>query len=138
MVVEETPERAAESISAALDFLRGEAEAVGLSEVSDLIQQASTKARECTTPLPPKALPMHATALEELCRAIVGLPDECRQALVFRKVYRRSYEEIANDCSVSVDTAKAQVIKGFQLVRLSRPPLPRAVRQKPVEGLVQR
>lgn len=41
----ETPERAAESISDALDFLRDEADAVGLSEVSGLIQEASTRSR---------------------------------------------------------------------------------------------
>ena len=117
--VEETPERAAESISAALDFLCGEADAAGLSEVSELIQQASTKARERSVPLSLQASPTPAAKLEELCRAIVGLPDECRKALVFKKVYRRSYEEIASDCSVSIDTAKAQVIEGFQLLRAS-------------------
>ncbi len=138
IVDEETPERAAESISAALDFLRGEAEAAGLSEVSDLIQQASTKARERSSPPPSKARPARATELEDLCRAIVGLPDDYRKALVFKKVYRRSYEEIANDCSVSIDTAKAQVIKGFQLLRLSRTPLPGAARQKTVEVLTER
>ncbi len=117
IVVEETPERAAESISAALDFLYGEAEAAGLAEVGDLIQQASTKARERGAQLAPEASSARAMELEDVCRAIVGLPDECRKALVFKKVYRHSYEEIANDCSVSVDTAKAQVIKGFKLVR---------------------
>lgn len=117
--VEETPERAAESISAALEFLRAEADAAGLSDVSELIQRASTKAKERSELLSLQDWPAHAAKLEELCRAIVGLPDDCRKALVFKKVYRRSYEEIASDCSVSVDTAKARVIEGFQLLRVS-------------------
>ena len=119
IVVEETPERTAESISDALDFLRAEAKAVGLSEVGDLIQQASTKARERSAPLPLNASPARAAGLEDVCRAIVGLPDECRKALVFKKVYRRSCEEIASDCSVSADSAKAQVMQGFRLLRAS-------------------
>ncbi len=44
--VEETPEQAVEAISDALDFLRGEADAVGLSEVSDLLRRASAISRE--------------------------------------------------------------------------------------------
>ncbi|MEO1247789.1 MAG: FecR domain-containing protein [Pseudomonadota bacterium] len=44
--IEDTPEQAAESISDALDFLRGEADAAGMSDVSDLLREASTKSRE--------------------------------------------------------------------------------------------
>ncbi len=44
--IEETPAEAAESISDALDFLRGEADAAGLPDVSELIQEASTRSRE--------------------------------------------------------------------------------------------
>jgi DNA-directed RNA polymerase specialized sigma24 family protein len=58
-------------------------------------------------------------ALPDACRAIVGLPAEYRKALILKKVYRRSYEEIAGDCNVSVATAKDRVMKGFQLVRAS-------------------
>ncbi|MGH8194153.1 MAG: hypothetical protein ACREQ8_07125 [Woeseiaceae bacterium] len=43
---EETPEQVAESIATALDFLLGEAEEAGLTEVGDLIQRASAKAKE--------------------------------------------------------------------------------------------
>lgn len=110
--VEEMPERAAESIAEALDFLRGEANAAGLSEVGDLIGRASAKAREGG------ASPAHTAAeLAGLCRAIDGLPDDCRKALVFRKVYRYSCEEIAKNCGVPVGTARAQVLEGFRRVR---------------------
>jgi len=44
--LEETPAKAAESISDALDFLRGEADAAGLPDVSELIQEASTRSRQ--------------------------------------------------------------------------------------------
>ncbi len=112
IVVEETPEKAAESIATALDFLRGEADTAGLSEVRDLIQQASARARESGTP-------RSAAGLEDLCRAIARLPAEYREALVFRKVYRRSCAQIAGDCDVSVETAKLRVIVGFRLLRAS-------------------
>ena len=44
--LEETPARAAESISDALDFLQGEADAVGMSDVSELIEEASARSRQ--------------------------------------------------------------------------------------------
>ncbi|MEX2126097.1 MAG: sigma factor-like helix-turn-helix DNA-binding protein [Woeseia sp.] len=117
--IKETPEQAAESISAALDFLQAEAEAAGLSEVGELIQRAATKAKERSGPISPQTPAAQAMDLPGACKAIVGLPDEYRKALVFRKVYGRSYEEIAGDCNVSVATAKDRVMKGFQLVRTS-------------------
>ncbi len=109
-VVEETPEKAAESIAAALDFLRGEADTAGLSDVGDLIQRASVRARE-------RCAPLSAAEFENLCLAIAGLPEECRKALVFRKVYRRSCAQIASHCSVSVETARTRVIDGFRMLR---------------------
>jgi DNA-directed RNA polymerase specialized sigma24 family protein len=109
---QETPEQAAESIAAALDFLHGEADTAGLSDVGDLIRQAAVRARERGTPL-------SGAGLEDLCRAIAGLPDEYRTALVLRKIYRRSCAQIASDCGVSVETAKMRVIGGFRLLRAS-------------------
>ncbi len=44
--VEETPEQAAGAISSALDFLRGESDAIGMRDVSELIRRARAKARE--------------------------------------------------------------------------------------------
>ena len=44
--LEETPAKAAESISDALDFLRGEADAAGLPDVSELIREASARSRQ--------------------------------------------------------------------------------------------
>lgn len=114
---EETPEQAAGSIGAALDFLRAEAQAAGLSGVADLIQRASVEAKEKSATGSTAASDGRRLELVEACKAIVGLPDEYREALIFRKVYRRSYEEIARDCGVSVDIAKERVMRGFQLVR---------------------
>ena len=119
VVVEETPEQAAESISAALDFLQGEAEAAGLSEVGELIREASARAKAHGVPAPSQPSAEHAIDLVDVCRAIVALPAECRQAFVSKKVYGLSYEEIASECGVPVDTAKARVMTGFRLVRAS-------------------
>lgn len=113
-VADETPEKAAESIASALDFLRGEADAAGLNDVGGLIGQASARARE-------QGALLGMAGLEDLCRAIAALPDDYRRALVFRKVYRRSCDQIAGDCGVSVETARMRVVEGFRLLRASSP-----------------
>ncbi|MEO1245925.1 MAG: FecR domain-containing protein [Pseudomonadota bacterium] len=53
--LEETSAQAAESIADALEFLRGEADAAGLSDVSELIRQASAKSRQHSSNLSPIA-----------------------------------------------------------------------------------
>lgn len=116
---EESREQAARSISAALEFLRQEAEAAGLDEVSDLIQRASAKAKASAASGSGKQARVEAMDLPDACRAIGRLPDEYRTALIMKKVYRHSVQEIASDCSVSVATARDRIIKGFQLVRTS-------------------
>jgi hypothetical protein len=45
ILMKETPEQAARAISTALDFLRLEADAIGLLDVSDLIGRARAKIR---------------------------------------------------------------------------------------------
>lgn len=124
---EETTEHAAESIAEALQYLRREADAAGLRDVGARIERASRRAWKRSAP--------PAMQLETLCRAIMHLPNECRIPLVLRKVYRRSCEEIAGDCGISVAAAKARIIEGFRLVRSSSPD---AVGQEPFEALVQR
>lgn len=46
ILVEETREQAARAISCALDFLRHEADAIGMADVSELIGRASERANE--------------------------------------------------------------------------------------------
>ncbi|WP_156762645.1 RNA polymerase sigma factor [Woeseia oceani] len=110
VVVEETPAEAAESIATALEFLRREADSAGLGDVGDLIQQASAKARD-------HGASQSAAELEIVCRALARLPADCRRALVFKKVYRRSCGQIARDCNVSEATAKTRLIDGFRALR---------------------
>ena len=45
-VAQETPEQAADAISNALDFLRGESDAIGMVDVSELIRRALAKTRK--------------------------------------------------------------------------------------------
>lgn len=45
-VMDETPEQAARSISAALEFLRLEAASIGMLDVSELLKSARVKANE--------------------------------------------------------------------------------------------
>lgn len=107
----ETREEAAASISEALDFLGQEADAAGLAEAAELIRLASRK----TLDEPDRLV------LADACRAIAGLPEEYRNALVYRKVYRRSYQQIAGDFSVPIAVAKDRVMQAFQLVRGALP-----------------
>ena len=51
-IVDETPEPAIEGISAALNFLQREAEAIGMSEVSALINRARAKIKISLSPQP--------------------------------------------------------------------------------------
>lgn len=114
--VKETREKAAQSIATALEFLRQEAEAAGLPELSALIRKASSEAKHAGGSNEARA---DVIALPDACKAIGRLPAEYRKALVMRKVYRQSFEQIATDCNVSVATAKERIIKGFQLVQNS-------------------
>jgi DNA-directed RNA polymerase specialized sigma24 family protein len=123
----ETPEQTAESLAEALDFLGGEADAAGLDDVGRLIRRASRRARERSGLL--------ATHFYTLCRKIDRLPKDCRAALVLRKVYRRSCAEIAADCGISVNTARARVAQGFRLLLAASPD---AAGEKAVEALVER
>lgn len=45
LILEETPEQAAQAISDALEFLRREAEAIGMCDVGELIGRACAQAR---------------------------------------------------------------------------------------------
>ena len=120
--VEESPEEAVASIAAALDFLEREAKTAGLAELGDLIRQASSRAKQHALEMPAGTV-ARAPAADSVtvCKAIVGLPREYRDARVFKKVYGRTYEQIAEDLHVSVETAKARVMKGFELARALLP-----------------
>ena len=65
---DEKPEHAAEAISDALDFLSTEADAAGLSDVSELIQQASEKSRAYATAASSPAADDNITWLDEARR----------------------------------------------------------------------
>ncbi|HWM27469.1 MAG TPA: hypothetical protein VNQ14_03350 [Woeseiaceae bacterium] len=69
-LVEDTPEQAAESISAALDFLQAEAEAAGLCDLGALIRQASTRAKERSAPMSPAKRTGDATDLRPTGNAV--------------------------------------------------------------------
>lgn len=117
----ETPEQTARSIADALDFLHREAEAAGLVEVAELIGKASSKAKKRKQAEMPRGGTGSEADLRDVCVAIVRLPSEYRKALILKKVYGRSYAEIARECSISVATARDQVMRGFRLVRGSLP-----------------
>jgi hypothetical protein len=50
LILEETPEQAAHAISLALNYLRLEARAIGMLDVSELIGRACAKANEYRPP----------------------------------------------------------------------------------------
>ena len=123
-VAEESPEQAVASIAVALDFLQREAKAAGLAELGTLIGQASARAKQHALEVPSGIDARDSADIVPVCKAIVGLPPDYRDALVLKKVYDRSYEQIAGDLGVSVDTAKSRVMKGFALVRKLLPASP--------------
>ena len=69
-LVEDSPEQAAESISAALDFLQAEAEAAGLRDLGALIKQASARAKERSAPMSRAERTGNATGLRPARNAV--------------------------------------------------------------------
>lgn len=55
---------------------------------------------------------------ELFCRAAAGLPDQCRQVLILRKVYGLSQQEVAAQLGIAVSTVEKHVAKG--MVRCSQ------------------
>jgi RNA polymerase sigma-70 factor (ECF subfamily) len=53
----------------------------------------------------------------DLERAIAGLPEGARTAVLLRHVHGLSYREVADAMSVSVGTAKSQASRGCSLLR---------------------
>jgi len=90
--LEETPAKAAESISDALDFLQGEADAAGLPDVSELIQEASTRSRE-------HSIRLSSAAAEEALSN--PLPEHQDPAVVRVRSRRRLYVPLAAAASAA-------------------------------------
>lgn len=112
-IVEETPEGAAESISNALDFLRDEADAVGLSEVSDLIQEASTRSREHGVAPAPESvrasnrryLPLAAAAgIAAIAVALLLLPFQSYEASYLTAVGQSEEILLPDDSVITLNT----------------------------------
>jgi len=59
--------------------------------------------------------------LSRLERAITGLPERAREALVLNKIYGYTHEETAEFMSVAVGTCKAQVHRALQLLKQACP-----------------
>lgn len=51
LILDDTPEEAARSISKALEFLKLEADSIGMLEVSKLLEHARAKANEFEVPV---------------------------------------------------------------------------------------
>lgn len=51
------------------------------------------------------------------CRAVGGLPEQCRRAFVLKKVYGLSQQEIAAELAISQSTVEKHIAKGLLLCR---------------------
>jgi RNA polymerase sigma factor (sigma-70 family) len=51
------------------------------------------------------------------CRAVGGLPDQCRRVFVLKKIYGMSQEEIAAELGIAQSTVEKHIAKGLLLCR---------------------
>ena len=51
------------------------------------------------------------------CRAVGGLPEQCRRAFILKKVYGLSQQEIADRLSISQSTVEKHIAKGLLMCR---------------------
>lgn len=51
------------------------------------------------------------------CRAVGGLPEQCRRAFIMRKIYGMSQQEIAAELCISESTVEKHIAKGLLLCR---------------------
>ena len=54
---------------------------------------------------------------EQFCRVVSGLPDQCREVLILRKVYGYSQREVADALGITVSTVEKHVAKGLRRCR---------------------
>ena len=54
---------------------------------------------------------------QEFCRAVGGLPTQCRRAFILKKVYGLTQREIALELQVSESTVEKHIAKGLLLCR---------------------
>ncbi len=50
--------------------------------------------------------------LQQCCKALAGLPEQCRRVFLLRKVYAKSHKEIATQLGISVRTVEKHIAKG--------------------------
>lgn len=51
------------------------------------------------------------------CRAVGGLPEQCRRAFILKKVYGLSQQEIADRLSITQSTVEKHIAKGLMMCR---------------------
>jgi RNA polymerase sigma factor (sigma-70 family) len=54
---------------------------------------------------------------EDFCRAVGGLPEQCRRAFILKKVYGLSQKEIAAELQVTESTVEKHIARGLELCR---------------------
>ena len=51
------------------------------------------------------------------CRAVGGLPEQCRRAFILKKVYGLSQQEIADRLGITQSTVEKHIAKGLMMCR---------------------
>ena len=70
-----------------------------------------------TTVPPPEAQVDADRRFLAFCRAVGGLPEQCRRVFVLKKVYGLSQEEIAGQLGIAESTVEKHIARGLVLCR---------------------
>jgi hypothetical protein len=126
----ETPEQVLQGIRDSLAMLGRETAAIGMLDVRELIMQARDKINEWVSPensggetsryLSVPLISRGVVTLNELnvlCKELRKLPSWYREPFMLRVVFDYSYDEVAERCNLSVESAKGIVASSFILVQ---------------------
>ena len=65
----------------------------------------------------PHALAERAELRQQIETALAALPPEYRQVLILREMHQRTYDEIAENCSLDLGTVKSRISRGRKRLR---------------------
>jgi RNA polymerase sigma-70 factor (ECF subfamily) len=103
-------------LRAATHLTRNHTSRVGLRQAANLEDVALADVFQLTTESPQAQLDSNRRFVV-LCRAVGGLPEECRRVFILKKVYGLSQQEIAERLSIAPAAVEKHISQGLLMCR---------------------